>query len=543
MKYAIRLSLFAIAIFSIMSYWGIRAPDGEIVFRTTQALATRGTFEVSGMLTTWKGFGLPEGKDGKRYSLFGPGEAIAAVPLYKIAELINSTEWYFNAGSLVGISHYTDDDGLTHFINEEIPQDLEPQALRMIVSVFNILMASLCVFMFFLTIKALTGSDHAALFTGILFAFGSLIFPYSGTFFSELLAIFFVMLSFYMLLYNKVINTTHSRLCLLLSGFSLGLAAATHITAILFAPFFCIYGAFPDRNDAQSSGEGQRPNQPRVKTSYYQSIRHYLREITPENIKAILINGLIFTAGFMPILSLIGYFNFIRFDSVLETGHTLNVTSQFGYGVFVAPWRGLRGLLISPGKGLLFFCPAIILGLIAWRPFHIKHRLLSFTMLAAALTRLIFIATRSDWHGGFGVGPRLLIVLIPFLMLPIGEWVGKMINVKNVKAIFYFTLISLICIAQQIYFSLGEIFSYFHIIKWYGINHGVNVFEGNRLYMSWDFSPLLYLLNGRRGPLLLNTIDINNYALWLLLIGGTALLLLLLYLSVRKNIPSKVVEK
>jgi hypothetical protein len=72
MKYTIRLAIASILVFSLFSYWGIRSPDGEVVFRTTQALATEGTFAVSQGLT-WEGFGLSEGRDGRLYSLFGPG--------------------------------------------------------------------------------------------------------------------------------------------------------------------------------------------------------------------------------------------------------------------------------------------------------------------------------------------------------------------------------------------------------------------------------------------------------------------------------------
>jgi len=539
MKYAMRLSIFTLLICGLMSYWGIRAPDSEVVFRTTQALATQGTFAVSDSHYSWEGFGLPKGKDGKRYSLFGPGEAIAAVPFYKMAELLQSTGWYRNTGLPVGISHYTSDNGLLYFVNGDTPPDRGPHALRMGMSLLNIILAALCVFVFFCTIKALTRSDRAALFTGILLAFGSLLLPYSGTCFSELLATFFAMLSFYLLVYTKVVNHFRSSLYLWLSGLFLGLAAATHITAVLFVPFFGLYGAFADHNNPEVSADPASRSSRAMNPGDSRSILCRLKDMTRDDIKTVLGNAFLFLAGIGPILALLGYFNFIRFGSVFETGHTLGDTPEFGYGVFVAPWEGLGGLLFSAGKGLLFYCPAIIPALILWRPFHRKYRFLSLTILGAALFRLLFIATRSDWHGGFGIGPRLMVMIIPFLLLPLGEWVSKMLRDKNVKAVAAFALLSLVCMAQQIYFSLGEIFSFLHIAKWDGMNQGVDVFQGNFLYLSWDVSPLLHLLKGKRGPLLLNFIEIGNDALWMILVFVSAIVLAIVYFFTLKRIMAK----
>jgi hypothetical protein len=493
MRYALRLTIFAAGVFSVLSYWGIRAPDSEVVFRTTQALATNDNFSVSDNLD-WKGFGLSRGKDGKLYSLFGPGEAIAAVPLYKIAESINRTGWYQYAPFLVGTSHYID-DGLLKYIAGKTPDNLAPHALRTVVCLLNIIVSSMCVFVFYCTIKSLTRSDQSALLTTVLFAFGSLILPYSGTFFSEPLATLFVMLSFFILVRNGGNQNSLGSFSLLASGVSLGLATATHITAILFAPFFCIYGAFLIRKNVSFS------------------------------INSSLVGAAIFFAGFGLLLLLLGYYNFARFGDVFETGRTVG---EMTYGAFVAPWRGLWGLLFGAGKGLIFFCPAIILGLFSWLPFHRKHRFLSFMILGAILLRILFIASRSDWHGGFCLGPRYLVMLIPFLMIPIGELVNEFIVKRNVKAIILFAIFSLACIAQQIYFSIGEVFSFLHSEKWSAIRDGVNIFRDNLIYLSWDYSPLFNLLDGHRGPLLLNSIGFGNYTLWLFFVAVAGLSLLVL---------------
>jgi hypothetical protein len=247
----------------------------------------------------------------------------------------------------------------------------------------------------------------------------------------------------------------------------------------------------------------------------------------------------VFTAGFGLILALLAYYNFIRFNNIFETGRTIGNASAFYYGVFVIPWQGLWGLLFSPGKGLFVFCPAIILSAIIWITFHKQYRFLSSTILAAAALRLVFIATRSDWHGGFSLGPRYMVMLIPFLMLPIGVWINTMLQKKDVRGLCTFAIVSLLCIAQQLYFSVGEIFSFLHIMKKNAVHQGINVFKDNLLYLNWDLSPLRLLLKGKRGPLFLNFIEINNYALWLCLVLLSALFLCLVYAHVLKNMRSK----
>ena len=73
-------------------------------------------------------------------------------------------------------------------------------------------------------------------------------------------------------------------------------------------------------------------------------------------------------------------------------------------------------------------------------------------MFAAAIFRYAFIAARSDWHGGFSVGPRYLMMVIPFLLLPLATALFLALMViqvrkltrtdSNTTIVLYYTIIS-----------------------------------------------------------------------------------------------------
>ncbi|MBW7843976.1 MAG: hypothetical protein H3C40_14755, partial [Ignavibacterium sp.] len=74
-------------VYGLFNYGGIRSPDSEIVFRTTESLLHKHEFAVQEPIN-WDYFGLARGKDNKHYSIFGPLESIFAVPLLYTADYL-----------------------------------------------------------------------------------------------------------------------------------------------------------------------------------------------------------------------------------------------------------------------------------------------------------------------------------------------------------------------------------------------------------------------------------------------------------------------
>jgi hypothetical protein len=367
------------------------------------------------------------------------------------------------------------------------PPDLAPHALRFLVSFSNAVVSAAGVLVFWLILARMVSAVSAGMVT-ILYAFGTLAWPYAGTFFSEPLATLFVLLAFYGLIRydphfpHRIV--TNSSLGILLAGMSLGLAVATHITAILFAPFWLFLCGYVCVQQGRAQSRG-------------------------------IHSVALFLLGLGIVLGGLGYYNFIRFGSIFETGRTISLDPHnLGYGHFVLPWRGLYGLLLSSGKGLLLFSPAILLGIFSWPLLHRQHPVLSLVLGGTALARWFFIAARSDWHGGFSLGPRYLVMLLPFLLLPIGFWLDTQLQQTQRKGIGLFGLCTFVCIGQQLYFCLGEIFYYYHVLKWNYAQRGIDIFFNDRIYLDWQLSPLLHLLQGRKGPFLLQRMAIDNIILW-----------------------------
>jgi hypothetical protein len=486
----VALFLGALVLNLLITYGGVRPVDSEVVFELCESLATRGALDVEGT-PVWKGFGIAPGKDGRLYPIFGPGESFACVPMLVLLRGLNRTGWY-ESGLLPPLhpSHYLP-EAHERFTAGLPPLDLVPHAERLALPLLNVLVGALGVLVFWRIASRLSRHPAAALGVTVLYGLGTLAWPYAGDAFSEPLATLLCLVAFELLL--RVDASPPATL--LWAGLALGGAIATHVTAVLFVPFFAALAL--------------------------RGAEHRWRK------------GAFLLAGLGVMLLALGSYNFVRFGSPWETGRHVDpeLVLRYGYGQSVAPWEGLFGLTLSAGKGLFLYSPAVLLGLFAWPTFHREHRFLSSMLAGAALLRLVFIATRSDWHGGFSLGPRMLVMLIPFLLIPVVPWLDHKLAEGSGRALRLFAGFSVLCIAQQVAFCVGEVFSYYHLVREFYAAQGINIFEENRIYLDWEVSPLQFLLEGNRGPWLLSTLPVDNYTLWGLM---TALLAALYFIGARR---------
>lgn len=103
---------------------------------------------------------------------------------------------------------------------------------------------------------------------------------------------------------------------------------------------------------------------------------------------------------------------------------TFKVTLGGTSGFFQHPMHvGLGGLLVSPGKGILVFCPFFLFlaGQLRFRFASRSDRFLAACLTAAVVAQLCLFA-RTDWGGGYSYGPRFLTDMTPvliFLLVPV----------------------------------------------------------------------------------------------------------------------------
>jgi hypothetical protein len=198
-------------------------------------------------------------------------------------------------------------------------------------------------------------------------------------------------------------------------------------------------------------------------------------------------NFFFLVAVLLVVLFAAGVVNYARFDSFTE----------FGYGYYGSMaahngWKGLVGLLVSPGAGLFLYFPLSIL--IPWAAKrmvdqNMKRLLYLFVFIIVInwldVGTLSFKEPTSWW--GEGWGPRYLVVLLPFITLMVGSLlvgIGK-------RAVLRYSVIALsaagFCITM-----LGVLFwSYYDLVYMFlkeKIEYGL---IWNK--MAWDpvYSPIV----------------------------------------------------
>ena len=213
---------------------------------------------------------------------------------------------------------------------------------------------------------------------GLLYGLTSLAWPHSRTFFGEPLATFFLALCGYGL-------RRDARRWWMIAGMAAVGALATKIQAGLALPALALYAlAVCWRGDARAFAQA---------------------------LAGRLGFGLLGLA--LPLALLLAY-NTLLFGAPLNSGYGsvgAQALAQDGN------WRtGLYGLTVSTGKGLIFYAPSMLLGLLGlgmrrqWR-----ESLLAVLMLAS---HLAFYSKVGYWHGDGAWGPRYLVFVLPFVYLP-----------------------------------------------------------------------------------------------------------------------------
>jgi 4-amino-4-deoxy-L-arabinose transferase-like glycosyltransferase len=128
--------------------------------------------------------------------------------------------------------------------------------------------------------------------------------------------------------------------------------------------------------------------------------------------------------GALIVAPLLAY-NWAAFGSPFSVGYGhLDGFEDMKEGLFGISWpnlNALRGVTIDPYRGLLWVAPIAILyplGLVAMLR-EPRHRGLAALGAAVAAYYLLINSGYAYWEGGFSLGPRHMVPVLPFLMLAI----------------------------------------------------------------------------------------------------------------------------
>jgi hypothetical protein len=227
-----------------------------------------------------------------------------------------------------------------------------------------------------------------AYLAGLGYAFGTIALVYPGTFFTEPLLAFLITISLYWILgkSNKEIIGA--------SLFS-GLVILAKPSALIIGPILSVYLITKKFSLAAAS-------LPLISTTIFTfiyGIYNFLRFGNPFSFGQSWINN-------VP----------SEIVSTVAEQNPTNIESIWGFlSKFAVPVQGIFGLLVSPGRGLLWYSPVVILSLIGFIHALKKNRLAAL-LIVALFSGFLLIHSGSWWTGGWSWGPRYLLPVLPGLL-------------------------------------------------------------------------------------------------------------------------------
>jgi hypothetical protein len=221
------------------------------------------------------------------------------------------------------------------------------------------------------------GSDHqGACLAALSFAFGTIAIAYAREFYPEPLLTLLITLSVYQILgaSNQSISG---------ASISAGLAILAKPSGIVLGPLLSAYLFFKKRPFS------------------------------------VVITPLIWTIVFALIY---GVYNYIRFGSPISFGQSwmTHASSE----IITAPLSsreskfiltGLLGQLLSPGRGIIWYSPCVVLGIVGFRYIR-KSKLIEASLIIVFSLLFLVVNSGGWWVAGWAWGPRYLLPIFPLLL-------------------------------------------------------------------------------------------------------------------------------
>ena len=382
----------------LLSGGHLYSPDEEILFRLTESIATQGAFSIDPLPA---GFGTRSGQNGLQYPQYPPLQSILAVPLYGLARLTRPLASDAAILSCVWPTTQYHDQSPDAYWNR-----------FWVVILFGPIVLGLTTLVIGRMGFRLSGGDPVAAWApALIYGLSTLALPHSRTFFTEPLATLWALIALASLLawhdevrleVEKEIDSAKTFASpklrwALIAGIASAMGVWSRVDFPLFLPGLAL-GVIgltqPAFYHIPRSWVLRKERPPISKTAW----KPLLTFFTP---LACACGGWIF-------------YNAWRFGSVGATGY-----EDQPEGVrFATPFLiGLHGFLCSPGKGLFFFSPPILLAIFGiWkilrsRPIWGWAWAVSLGIFGVAMCKW------QNWAGGWCWGPRHIFQIHAFLIL------------------------------------------------------------------------------------------------------------------------------
>lgn len=240
-------------------------------------------------------------------------------------------------------------------------------------------------FVFFLMTWSMGYGRRAAVALTLVFAFATAAWPDAQSALEHTQVSLFLLLSVFAT-WRFVQSECQRRLWLLLAGTASGLTIFTRYDAVIYMPVLVLWLV----------------------------ILRWRSERRGELVGDAIAYGL----GVLPWVCFLMLWNQLRFGSPFNVALHLKTFGE-------PPWIGLPGLLVSPGKGIIWYVP--LLFLLPWAAPRQYRRLPGLALVFSALVviALGFYANVLYWHGDPAWGPRYLYPVLPYLILPLGEMLSR----------------------------------------------------------------------------------------------------------------------
>jgi len=150
--------------------------------------------------------------------------------------------------------------------------------------------------------------------------------------------------------------------------------------------------------------------------------------------------------GALPLLIIFAGFNLLAFNTIIPVGYKYSTNwqgeHQSGFLSLQLPSGDnllrLYGLTFSPVRGIFITSPFLLLAIwgfyLMWK--ELKDRRGATTAIALFVAFFLFYNSSSImWWGGFTIGPRYLIPMLPFFVLPIIFAFNKLLDKTWGKAL------------------------------------------------------------------------------------------------------------